>query len=213
MGRHAWLCDRPPASSRTQTSPIIWLGASCSSLAVHVGLSAPPPADMATPLCLQEEVPFAHPLSVYPVFKAPRKVPTFRERKEVSSRACRPARPAWVCMNATGALLVASAVLATHGHEGWQKSWPAQQLRAGPTSPRLHIGFGHCLGCQLLLGARQVLWRQPMNLTTTCGLVPGVRQAAALVSKQFSSSRQTLSNSRSPSHLSCLGIVACLVAG
>eukprot|EP00891_Asterochloris_glomerata_P002166 jgi/Astpho2/2166/fgenesh1_pg.00040_%23_22_t len=30
----------------------------------------------------EEEVPFAHPLSVYPVSKAPRKVPTFRERKE-----------------------------------------------------------------------------------------------------------------------------------
>ena len=102
-------------------------------------------------------MPFAHPLSIYPVSKAPRKAPTFRERKEVSSRSCRPIRPAWVSTEALGALLVANSVLATHASSGVAEALACTRVRASPTFPRLHIEFGHCLGCQLLLGARQVL--------------------------------------------------------
>ena len=86
-------------------------------------------------------MPFAHPLSVYPVSKAPRKVPTFRERKEVSSRACRPICSAQVCMKPMGAPLVAMLCLLPMPQEGWQKSWPAQWLWA-------------FVGCQLLLGSQ-----------------------------------------------------------
>ena len=72
-------------------------------------------------------MPFAHPLSVYPVFKAPRKVPTFKERKEVTSRAC----PAWVCTQPTGALLVANAVLADPGPKRGGRSLGPHATAAG----------------------------------------------------------------------------------
>ena len=86
-------------------------------------------------------MPFAHPLSIYPVPKAPRKVPTFRERKEVSSRACGAHPP---CLGVRGT--EANAVLATHASK-----W-------GGRSPALHnrcVQAPHVLAFTLDLG---IVW-------------------------------------------------------
>ena len=124
-------------------------------------------------------MPFAHPLSIYPVSKAPRKVPTFRERKEVSSRSC---RPNLLC-------------LGVHRPDGRPTCCQCCACHPCPRRDGRSLGLHNScvqapqslactldegiVGCQLLLEARQVLWEQPMHLTTGCGLVSCVKESCS----------------------------------